>query len=66
MDPLDPYRAANLLINQYGASAKAHAVKRVQDMRVAADERGEWAWMGIFDAILVLEATRPADGEAAH
>ncbi len=66
MDPLDPYRAANLLINQYGAGAKAHAVQRVQDMREVGDERGEWAWMGIFDAVLVLEATQPADGELTH
>ena len=35
-------------------------------MREAGDERGEWAWMGIFDAVLWLEATKPADGEPTH
>ena len=66
MDPLDPLRTANLLINHYGKGAKAHAVQRVQDMRKAGDVRGEWAWMGVFDAVLVLEATTPADGEVTH
>ena len=31
MDPLDPYRAANLLIQQDGKDAEAYAVQRVQD-----------------------------------
>ena len=66
MDPLDPYRAANLLLQQHGKDAKAHAVQRVQNMRAAGDERGEWAWMGILDAVLVLEATKPAVGETTH
>ncbi len=66
MDRLDPYRAANLVIQQHGTGAKAHAVQRMQDMRAAGDERGEWAWMSVFEAVLVLEATKPADGEAMH
>ncbi len=33
MDSLDPYRAANLLIQQHGKDAKAHAVQRVQNMQ---------------------------------
>ncbi len=66
MDPLDPYRAANLIIQQHGQDAKAHAVQRMQDMRAADDERGEWAWISVFDAVLMLEATKPADGEGTH
>ncbi len=66
MDPLDSYRAANLLIQQHGTGAKAHAVQRMQDLRGAGAERGEWAWMAIFDAVLVLEATRPAEGTLTH
>ena len=66
MDPLDRFRTANLLINHYGKCAKAHAVQRVQDMREAGDARGEWAWIGVFDAVLVLESTKPADGEVTH
>ena len=66
MDPLDPFRAANLIIQQHGKDAKAHAVQRVQEMRAAGNARGEWAWMGVFDAVLAMEATRPAEGEQVH
>ena len=64
--PLAPYCAANLLIKQHSAGAKARAFQLVQGMREAGDERGECAWMGIFDAELSLEATKPADGEATR
>jgi hypothetical protein len=66
MDPLDPYRAANLLIQQHGGDAKTHAMQRVLDMRAAGDERGEWVWMGVFDAVLELQAIRPAEGGHVH
>ena len=66
MDALDPYRAAKLLIDQHGSDAKSHAMQRVLDMRASGDERGEWVWMGVFDAVLELQAIRPADGEAVH
>jgi hypothetical protein len=66
MDPLDPYSAANLIIQQHGAGTKAYAVQRMQAMQTAGDERGEWAWMSVFDAVQVLEAKQPAEGEATH
>jgi hypothetical protein len=66
MDPKDPYRAAKLLIDQHGRDAKSHAMQRVLDMRAAGDERGEWVWMGVFDAVLELETTRPAGGQSVH
>ena len=66
MDPLDPFRTANLLIQHSGKDAKIYAAARVQDMRAAGDVQGEWAWLGVLDAVLVLEATKPADGQALH
>ena len=66
MDPPDPYRTANLIIQQYGKDAKAHAVQRMQEMRAVGNARGEWAWMGVLDAVLMVEATKPAEGEQTH
>ena len=66
MHKLDPYRAAKMLIAQYGPFAREHAIQRALDLRAVGDERGEWVWMGVFDAILELEATRPVEGQAVH
>ena len=66
MHPLDPYRAANLLIQQHGADAKAHAMQRVLDMRGTGDDTGETVWMGVFEAVLELQAMRPAEGQSTH
>ena len=66
MHHLDSYRAANLLIQQHGKDAKVHAVRRLQDMQGVGDEAGAWAWLSIFDAVLTLEATQPAEGQSTH
>ena len=66
MDQLDQYRAAKLLIDQHGDDAKAHAMRRVLAMRKAGDDAGEWAWMGVFDAVLDLEANGPGIGQTVH
>jgi hypothetical protein len=66
MDPKDSYRAANLLIQQYGTEAKAHAMDRALALRAAGDQRGEWAWLGVFDAVLELQSTRRPEGQATH
>lgn len=66
MDQLDHYRAAKLLISQYGEDAKAHAMRQVLRVRTAKDFVGEWAWMGVFDAVLELEANGPGSGQTVH
>ena len=66
MHKLDPYRAAKLLIDQHGPSAKDHVIQRALELRSAGDEQGEWVWMGVFDAALELEAPRPVEGQAVH
>ncbi len=58
MDPLDPRRAANLLIRQHGAAAKLHAIQRVLDMQHVGDARGEQEWMAVLDAVLDLHRDR--------
>jgi hypothetical protein len=66
MDPKDPSRAAKLLIDLHGEHAKTHAAQRLLEMRILGDEAGARAWMRVLDAIVELQATRPADGEAIH
>ena len=66
MNPIDLYRATNLLIQQRGANAKAHASERVCDMRNARNKEGELTWMGVLDAILVLKAKQPAPGRPSQ
>ena len=67
MHSIDLYRVANLLIQQRGAGAKAHAAQRVRDMRNTEDKDGERTWTGVLDAVLVLmlmlEAKQPAPGQ---
>ena len=66
MQSLDIYRAANLLMQQHGPAARQHAMQRVLDMRGAGDDAGEMVWMGVFEAVLELQLTRPAVGQATH
>jgi hypothetical protein len=66
MDPKDPYRAAKLLIDLHGEGARMHAAQRVFERRMIEDEAGAWTWMQVLDAIVELEAERPADGETLH
>jgi hypothetical protein len=66
VDPLDVYRAANLLIQQHGPAARSHAMDRALDMRTAGDEVGEATWLRVFDAVLELQSTTPAKGQGVH
>lgn len=66
MDPKDPYRAAKLLIDMHGKRARTEAAQRLFEMRMIEDEAGARAWMQVLDAIVELEAERPADGETLH
>lgn len=60
MDPKDSHRAAKLLIRQHGRAAKLLAMRLLLDMHAAGDEPGEAIWLRVFDAVLELEAVRPA------
>ena len=66
MDPKDPYRAANLLIQQFGSEAATHAADRCLTLKLAGDQAGMRAWIDIAAAVMQLQATEPAKGKAVH
>ncbi len=66
VDPLDPWRAANLLLQQHGNDAAAHAMQRALDLRAAGDERGAAVWLKVFDCIHDLQRRQPPQGSMPH
>lgn len=62
----DIYCSANLLLRQHGKAAKAHAVQRIKELQASGDEKGACVWMGIVDAIVVLDASEPTEEQAIH
>ena len=62
----DIYCSANILLKQQGPAAKPHAIQRVQELRASGDEKGALVWMGIVDAIAVLELSEPPEGKTTH
>ena len=62
----DIYCSANILLKQHGAAAKSHATQRVQELQASGDEKGACVWMGIVDAIAVLELSEAGEGQAIH
>ena len=48
---IDSYRAAKILIDQYGDGAKAYADRRMQELLDLAYEAGAAAWLDIAFAI---------------
>ncbi len=66
MHPLDPWRAANLLIQQCGAGAALHAAMRIDALRGAGNEAGAAVWTRIIKAVDALQRTNPRPGEAQH
>ena len=66
IDPKDPYRAAHLLIQQYGREAKEHAMQHALDSRTAGDGQGEEIWLGVFEAVLELQSTHRPGGQVIH
>lgn len=58
MHPLDPWRAANLLLQQYGERAADHSLSRLSDMRAAGDADGAAVWVQISEAVQTLAAMR--------
>ena len=62
----DIYCSANILLKQHGPAAKSYAIQRVQELRASGDEKGALVWMGIGDAIAVLELSGPPEGQTIH
>jgi hypothetical protein len=66
MHPLDPWRVAQLLLEE-GAAEEAHmyAARRVVDRERAGDEAGAGSWRQVMAAIEALTAW-PCEGETRH
>ena len=66
MHPLDPWRVANLLIEQHGESAGLQAALRADAFWEAGDEAGAVLWRQVLGATDVLRGTTQRAGEAQH
>jgi hypothetical protein len=62
LSDLDIYRAANLLIDRYGADAMIEAARLMHLMLDRCDRDGQFVWLRISEAIFVLQA--PSTGTA--
>ncbi len=61
---LDIYRAANLLIQQYGEEAPIHAAMRADAMLDKGDMEGRSVWLRIVRAVEeLLSKDRPANAK---
>jgi len=63
---LDLYRAANVIIKQYGEDAPIHAAMRADATLKAGDPDGYAVWKRILRAVGELQGTEPKSGEAVH
>ena len=63
---LDIYRAANVIIKQYGEDAPIHAAMRADATLKAGDPDGYAMWKRILRLIEALQGTAPKSGEAVH
>jgi hypothetical protein len=52
----DIWRAANLLISEYGDGAEFVAARRADEMLDSGDHEGETVWLRIRQAIVELQA----------
>jgi hypothetical protein len=64
MDGKDIWRAAKLLIAQYGNDAATHAAMRADELLTAGDDQGARVWKRVVKAIGDLTAVGP--DEMAH
>ncbi len=59
---LDIYRAANVIIKQYGPDAPIHAAMRADAMLEAGDQNGYAVWRRILRAVEELQGTASGAG----
>ena len=62
----DIWTAAQTLVERHGDNAEFHAAKRADELLDDGDMDGRWVWLRILDAVKMLQARRPDDGEAIH
>ena len=63
---LDTYRAAGVIIKQYGEDAPIHAAMRADAMLETGDLDGYGVWKRILRAVEELQETELGSGEAVH
>ncbi len=63
---IDIYRAAGVIIMQYGEKARLHATKRASAMLDKGDLDAYAAWKRVLRAIEELQREAPKSGEAVH
>lgn len=64
VEPIDIWRAANLMIKRYGEFADIEAARRAGAMLAKGDMDGRRAWLDILKAIEELRGLQP--GETKH
>ena len=63
---IDIYRAASVIIKQYGQDAPMHASMRADAMLEKVDLDGYAVWKRILRAVEELQETEPGPGMAIH
>ena len=63
---LDFWRAANVMVNQYGDGAATEAALRADVYLDEGNLDGKLLWMRITQAIEELQRERPREGELVH
>ena len=66
LHPLDPWRAAHLLLRQHGKDAELHAAQRVDALAEAGDVAGCRGWRQVLAALDELRRMQPRAGERRH
>ncbi len=62
----DIYRAASVIIKQYGEKARLHATKRADAMREAGAPDAHAMWKRILRAVEELQRMEAKSGGAVH
>jgi len=58
---LDEYRAAKIIIDQFGEKAEQRALRHVNHLFDAGDHEGVARWMNVLAAVQELRRTTPAE-----
>jgi len=66
VEPIDTWRAADMMLKLYGEDAMLRAAMRADALLDQGDTVGFFAWKRIARAIDDLERRRPASGERVN
>lgn len=66
MDPLDPWRAAKLLLDEHHDGAAAWAIERRREVQRLRIESRMVFWNKVLEAIVELRRETPQPGEFKH